>query len=158
MAIRQLNARGLLDRSIGADLFRHTLARIPSLFGRLQYFASLRDPNTGAYRHYGLSSAFGREQSAQALRLSHTRTFREWLQAPLRQRQEDLQAYLASLNDPKGLVVGYWLESQSYLAAVPDSASRAEREHFTKHVERLLRNVKAGGGAEAKDPKSEPRT
>lgn len=158
MAIRQLKPRGVLDRTVGADLFRHTLARIPSLFGRLLYFASLRDPNTGAYRHYGLSSAFGREQSAQALRLSHIRTFREWLQAPLRQRQDDLHLYLESLGDPKGLVVGYWLEAQSYLASVPDSASRAERDHFAKHVERLLRNVKAAGAAEAKGPKSGPRT
>lgn len=158
MAIRQLKPRGVLDRSVGADLFRHTLARIPSMFGRLLYFASLRDPNTGAYRHYGLSSAFGRDQSAQALRLSHVRTFREWLQAPLRQRHEDLQGYLDSLGDPKGTVVGYWLEAQSYLTAIPDSATRAEREHFSKHVERLLRSTKAAGAGEAKGPKSGQQT
>ncbi len=107
MAMRSFKPRGLLDRTPGADLFRHTLARIPSHFGRLMYLSSLRDPNSGAYRHYGLQAAFGREQSSVALQTSHTRTFRDWLKLELSEKHADLLAYLESLDDPNGLVVKY---------------------------------------------------
>jgi hypothetical protein len=46
----------MLERSATADLFKNTLSRIPTLFGRLAYLASLRDSNSGIYRHYGLAS------------------------------------------------------------------------------------------------------
>ena len=109
-----------------------------SVFGRLLYLGSLRDPNTGAYRHYGLTAAFGKEQSAQALLLSHRRTFREWLRFSLEERQADLASYLETLDDPKGKVVDYWLESKGYLAGLPDSASKADRELYESELENLL--------------------
>jgi hypothetical protein len=149
MAISRLRPKAVLDRSASADLFRHTLARIPCMFGRLMYFGSLRDPNTGVYHHYGLTSAFGREQSIEALRLSHLRTFREWLRLPLREKHADLEAYLESLDDPKGLVVGYWLESEGYMGCIPQGASKADREYYSNDLKRLLRglSVAAGGGS-----------
>jgi hypothetical protein len=158
MAMRSFQPRGTLDRSAGANLFRYTLARIPSVFGRLMYLSSLRDPNTGTYRHYGLQAAFGRDQSIQALTTSHTRTFREWLKLPLSEKHTDIATYLESLDDPKGLVVSYWLESQGYTGCVPDTATKADRALFLDDAGRLLAALKRSNGGGSSDPKSSRRT
>ena len=84
----------MLERNALADLWKHTLSQIPNTYGRLAYLASLRDPNSGSYRHYGLSAAFGREDSTLALRKSHEDTFLEWLQMPLSAKTEALRAHL----------------------------------------------------------------
>lgn len=151
MAMRGFKPRGTLDRSAGADLFRHTLSRIPSLYGRLMYLASLRDPNTGAYRHYGLANAFGREQSAQALETSHTRTFREWVNLNLEEKHTDLLAYLNTLDDPKGLVVRYWIESKGYAGCIPDSAGKADRALYLADIEGLLVVISRSSGGASTD-------
>lgn len=152
MAMRSFKPRGFLDRSPGADLFRHTLARIPSQFGRLMYLSSLRDPNTGVYRHYGLQAAFGRDQSIAALQASHTRAFREWLKLDLREKHSDLVAYLDTLDDPKGLVVKYWVESKGYSGCVPDSAGKADRALYLEDIQRLLTAVSRSNGASSPAP------
>lgn len=155
--MRSMKVRGMLDRSATADLFRHTLARIPSLYGRLMYLSSLRDPNTGAYRHYGLATAFGRDQSSQALETSHARTFREWLRLDLQEKHADLLAYLNTLDDPKGLVVSYWMESRGYLGCIPDNASRADRLHYIGDIQQLLATVNYSNGGGSKGPRSSRR-
>src|SRR6478672_862944 len=66
--------KGMLERNALADLWKHTLSQIPSTYGRLAYLASLRDANSGVYRHHGLSAAFGREESVSAMRKSHQDT------------------------------------------------------------------------------------
>ena len=90
--------KGMLERDALADLWKHTLSQIPSVYGRLVYLASLRDPNSGAYRHHGLSAAFGREQSTYALRKSHEQTFLEWLTMPLTAKNADFRAYFQSVS------------------------------------------------------------
>jgi hypothetical protein len=130
--------KGMLERTATDDLWKHTLSRVPTVFGRLMYLASLRDPNSGIYRHHGLSAAFGREESNRALKDSHRQTFREWLKLPLADRSRDLILYLSELEDPKSAVVNHWLNSKLYRDQVPSSARRMEREHFNQDFEILL--------------------
>ncbi len=155
-AMRSLKP-GVWDRSASADLFRHTLARIPSLFGRLMYLNSLRDPNSGVYRHYGLATAFGRDQSMQALESSHAKTFREWIKLSLREKHADLVTYLETLDDPKGLVVRYWLESGGYVGGIPDAASKADRAAYMGDVRQLLTVISRSSDGASTDPKSSRR-
>lgn len=156
-AMRSIKPGTVWDRSASADLFRHTLNRIPSLFGRLMYLSSLRDPNSGVYRHYGLATAFGKDQSAQALESSHSRTFREWVKVSLQEKHADLVSYLETLDDPKGLVVRYWLESGGYAGCVPDSASKADRALYMEDVGQLLTVISRSSDAASSDPKSSRR-
>src|SRR6202158_3406870 len=118
----RFRSKGMLERTALADLWKHTLSQIPTVYGRLAYLASLRDPNSGAYRHHGLSAAFGREESARALKQSHERTFSEWLNLALAEKSGDLKTYLESLENPQGIVVNYWLRSDHYRTYIPDSA------------------------------------
>jgi hypothetical protein len=160
--MRQLRPRGVLERSVGADLFRHTLSHIPTVYGRIAYLASLRDPNSGTYKHHGLSASFGRDQTIKALEVSHTKSFREWLKLPLREKSSDLIEYLNSLGDPRSVVVRHWLRSRTYLSVIPDTATGAETAFYTMDIEALLSALSHSGfthGADAgaPGPKSLPQ-
>ncbi len=130
--------KGVLERNALADLWKHTLSQIPNTYGRLVYLASLRDPNSGAYRHYGLSASFGREDSLVALRKSHEDTFLEWLQLPLSAKTADLREHFQNLEENPRAVVTYLARGMSYLGQAPDAASRAQRRQFQQEMEILL--------------------
>ena len=85
------------DRSAAADLWRNTISQIPSVFGKLVYLASLRNPNNGAYEHHGLALVFGEDEANKALRNSHNKVFAEWLSFNLEQQKADLDLYISGL-------------------------------------------------------------
>lgn len=127
-----------LERSALADLCKHTLARIPTASGRLIYLATLRDVNSGTYRHHGLIAAFGRDEAVRALRESHQATFQAWMNLSLAEKSEDLQEYLRSLDDPQEEVVEYWLQSGVFRSYVPAFAMEMETDLFCRDLETLL--------------------
>ena len=134
----RVKGRGSLERSAAADLFKHTISRIPSVFGRVFYLAGLRDTNSGIYRHHGLSATFGRQESIDALAASHYRCFQEWLQMPLAAKHADLFEYFGPLEESAADIVKHWRNSRIYLTYMPDSATDAERELFVKELEILF--------------------
>jgi len=140
--------KAVLERSAIGDLWKHTLSRIPALYGRLTYLASLRDPNSGAYRHHGLSAVFGRDESGKALRESHEQAFVEWLKMSLAEKHEDLRRHLALLEDPQGMavdqavVVEHWLRTGIYRTMAPSAARPVEAELFSRDLEALLETLR----------------
>jgi hypothetical protein len=149
-----------LERNALADLCKHTLSRIPTLSGRLIYLATLRDVNSGAYRHHGLATAFGRDEAARALRESHQNAFHDWLKLSLAEKNDDLREYLLALDDPKEEVVEHWLRSGIFRSYVPATARDGETELFCHDLEILLQLLKneaiklrprSGGGARDQD-------
>src|SRR5690348_10217431 len=114
--------KSALERSAAGDLWKHTLSQIPTAYGRLSYLASLRDINSGIYRHHGLAAMFGREESSKALRESHEESFREWLNLPLRDKKHDLMQYFAGLDDPMNIVVEHLADSGIYRHQIPARA------------------------------------
>jgi hypothetical protein len=132
----------MLERSAKADLFKNTLARIPTLFGRLAYLASLRDSSSGVYRHHGLASIFGRDESRKALLESHQAVFQEWLNMSLAEKKEDLSEYFDGLEDPRPTVLEHWTRIPTYRSYMPASARPSERELFGIEFEVLLEAFK----------------
>jgi len=136
------NSNRSVDFKAKANLWRVTLLRIPSLFGRLAYFAALRDPATGEYQHWGMSEIYGRKETKKAFRQSHAEIFSEWLSLDPAQREVDFGLYRSGL-EAEGLdaleVVGR-LESQRRL--VPVSTRQAEREVFQRVLIALLERLK----------------
>ena len=127
-----------LERTALADLWKHTLSRIPTVSGRLAYLATLRDPASGSYRHHGLFASFGRDEAVRALRESHQKEFQSWLSLPLAEKSEDLREYLLRLDDPLDQVVNHWIKSGTYRAYVPGTARDVEVELFCRDLEILL--------------------
>jgi hypothetical protein len=129
---------GDLDRGAAANLWRRTLAQIPSVFGRLVYLSSLRDTNSGIYQHHGLALAFSAEEAHKALAESHERSFSEWLNSSLAQQKADLDLYLSSLTPNRRPVIESWLKLAPYGNLAPSTARESERRLFSRDFQLLL--------------------
>jgi hypothetical protein len=140
------------DRSAASDLWRNTLSQIPTTFGRLIYLASLRDQNTGAYRHHGLEQLFGQEQSEQTLRQSHNQIFSDWLCFNLEQQKNDLEAYLDELNEDKKIILATWIRLSPYRSYIPAAAREVERNLFITDLEMVLELLRYDYAVASPDP------
>src|SRR5579884_2105772 len=127
-----------LGNDAAADLWQHTLCHIPTVFGRLVYLASLRDPVTGKYEHHGLALMFGREESSKALKKSHVRAFREWLLFNLEEQKADLDLFRSSVLKEKPDAVRFWSTAKNYRSFVPSAATAPERKLFASNLEAML--------------------
>jgi hypothetical protein len=112
------------------DAWRKTLSQIPTLFGRLVYLASLRDPASGRYRHEVLNTLMDPEDSDRALSRAHHRLFSEWLAHPMAEQRSDLDEYLRTAGAPR--------DSRQYHNLVPPRARDVERQLFLSDLETLL--------------------
>ena len=138
-----------LEGDAGSVLWRRTLSQIPSLFGRLAWLASLRNPHTGVYEHHGLGVLFGPERASKALRLSHLACCRDWLKSSLEEQMADLRLYLSEQQQGAGEVVENWQDVDFWRTILPASIRGAERAQYMAEVGMLLsllRNEASGGG------------
>ena len=135
-----------------ADLWKHTLSRIHTVFGRLVYLTSLRDGNTGVYRHHGLTMAAGEETAGRTLATSHLGCFREWLALPLREQHDDLRDYFSEQEAELKVIVGAWSRLGSYRNLIPEGAAAAEGQLFLSDLESLVAALKNECGVERSDP------
>jgi hypothetical protein len=113
-----------------AELWRKTLSRIPTHFGRLVFVASLRDPLTGQYSHPPLSHIVGRDITDRTLCHSHHEIFSEWLGFSLALQKADLDEYLRGSESP--------LELVPYRDIAPGTAHQVERQLYLTDLETLL--------------------
>jgi hypothetical protein len=135
------------------DLWRHTLARISTMFGKVLYLASLRNQTSGVYEHPGLARMVGEEEAGETLRRSHMRVFQDWLCLNLEQQKADLQEYLAETPDPAA-VLANWVASAAYQSWVPSSAQEVERRLFVGDLETLLALLRREYAASSPDSES----
>jgi len=135
------------------DLWRHTLARIPTLFGRVLYLASLRNQTSGAYEHPGLAQMVGDDEAEETLRRSHARIFQDWLCLTVEQQKADLQEYLAETPNPAATLAD-WAASAVYRGWAPAAAQDAERRLFVGDLEILLGLLKREYGDVSPGPES----
>ena len=136
-----------------ADLWRHTLARIPTLFGRVLYLSSLRNQTNGVYEHPGLAQMVGDEEAGETLRRSHAQVFQDWLCLNLEQQKADLEEYLTETPNPAAMLAD-WAGSTAYQSWVPSTAQEVERRLFTGDLETLLALLRREYGAASPDPES----
>jgi hypothetical protein len=141
-----------LDRGAVSNLWRNTLSQIPSVFGRLVYISSLRNPNNGRYEHHGLALIFGEEDANKALRKSHLQIFAEWLTFNLEQQKVDLDVYIEGLPDDRATVVENWIKLAPYRNLIPGLARRVERRLFIADLTTLLEALKNAAGGAAPSP------
>jgi len=142
----------VFDRSATSDLWRNTLSQIPSVFGRLVYLASLRNPNNGSYEHHGLSLVFGEDEANRALKDSHLAVFTDWLTFNLEQQIADLDLYLAGLFEDKRLVVETWVRLAPYQNLIPASIRGVERRLYISDLAALVELFRNVYGVAAPDP------
>ena len=114
--------------------WRSALDRIPTVLGRLNYIAGLRDPVSNSYSHPSLSQALGEEETDRTLRHCHYEVFSEWLALGLEDQKSDLSAYLAA----EGLAPGELRPRD----LVPPQARDVETRLYLTDLETVLELVK----------------
>jgi hypothetical protein len=128
------------------DVWRHTVARIPTVFGRLVYLASLRNPATGLYEHPELAQMCGTGPAADTIRRSHAWVFRDWLSLNLEQQKSDLEEYLAEQSRNRSLALEDWLRAAEQDHLVPDAAENVECQLFQADLSTVLSLLKRESG------------
>lgn len=141
-----------LERGAAPDLWRNTLSRIPTRFGRLVFLSSLRDQNSGVYEHHGLMQIFGAKEADTTLRQSHEAVFSDWLRLHLEEQKTDLEEYLSSLAEDMKTVLSTWLRLCPYRNLVPSNAREVERKLFLVDLEAVLEVLKNERGVASPDP------
>jgi hypothetical protein len=153
MSTRQFRPDRRSGEEPAGDLWRHTLARIPTLFGRVLYLASLRNQTSGVYEHAGLAQMVGEEEAGETLRRSHARAFQDWLCLNLEQQTADLREYLAETPNSAATLAG-WAASSPYQRWAPPTAQDFEQRLFAGDLEILLALLRRELGAVSPDPGS----
>ena len=147
-------AQGRYNQASAVDHWRHTVARIPALFGRLVYLSSLYNQSSGSYEHGGLAQMYGHAQASETLRRSHAQVFQDWLCLNLEQQKADLQEYLGELpGDPAAVLAG-WRLLMPYRNLVPATAQEVELRLYLTDLEALLEVLRHEYGAASPDPES----
>ena len=145
-------ASDALDRRAVADLWRHTLSQIPTVFGRLVYLAGLRNSNSGRYEHHGLDLVFGPDEATRALKQSHKKVFAEWLGFDLEAKMADLNLYLSDLPEGKRTVLRAWAKFEPYKTLLPVGAKDVERRLYLADLRAILETLRNGDAGDGPDP------
>jgi len=135
------------------DLWRHTLVRIPTLFGRLLYLASLRSQTKDGYEHPVLAQMVGVEEAGETLRRSHTRVFQDWLCLNLEQQKADLHEYLEESPNPAETLAN-WAASTAWQNWMPPTAQDVERRLFLGDLDTLMALLRREYAVVSPDPGS----
>jgi len=130
-------------------MWRKTLLQIPTVFGRLVYLASLRDPGTGRYSHEALLRMLGPEDTDRTLCHNHHQVFSEWLGFSLSDQKSDLDEYLN--------LSGHSRQALQYHNLVPPTARDVERQLYLTDLETLLELLKYERGGAFSFPGALPR-
>jgi hypothetical protein len=133
-------------RGPAAELWRKTLSRIPTHFGRLVFLSSLRDTLSGRYAHPPLSQIVGCEIADRTLCHSHHEIFSEWLGFSLAQQKADLDEYLATSHAP--------LELIPYRDIAPATAHQVELQLYLTDLETLLELLRFEHGGASPVPEA----
>ena len=120
------------------DMRRHTLAKIGRPLDRLIYLASLRDYNTGAYYHDGLSSRFSPDAVCEALAGCHQEVFRQLFFCSLEDLVNQLEAYVDSTHAARVDFIAAWQGLEPYRVAIPVDTDAVSAEFFFSNLKIAL--------------------
>jgi hypothetical protein len=130
------------DETPAAELWNRTVLQIRSIFGRLVYLASLRDPNSGVYQHFGFSQRFNEKIADKTIARSHQNVFADWLCLSLEQQKSDLELYLDSLDADRGKILANWREWAPYMSWIPSHTRAADRELYRSDLEIIVEVIR----------------
>jgi hypothetical protein len=129
------------NRRVIQDFTSTTLAVIPSAFARLAYMASLRDLSSGRYEHDGLMAVYQREPVQQALQQCHEEIFERILESSLQEQEQDLRAYLETMELGAAVTAAHWRKLEAYRTLLPLEAPGYLKELFCSNIRALLEMI-----------------
>lgn len=126
-------------KSAVEDLQSRTLRAVSGLLGKLDYLASLREPD-GSYSHWGLARVHGEPATQRALGDEHRGVVTRILRTPLRTLLNDVD----ESTTPKGVGSVVFLEQMNDRASqvVPGAPGAGTERHLNSVLRALLRLAK----------------
>ena len=129
------------------------LSLIDSHYGRLVYLASLLNPNTGCYEHFGSTSTESEPVISLFLQRSHEESFHSWSRYSLEKKMADIQFYIAGLGSvDKVRLLDAWLRLTPYKNLVPAQIQGPERQKYISDFEAILGLLRNVYGVSSPDP------
>jgi hypothetical protein len=120
------------------EFWESTIAETATVWGKLVYLASLRDENSGTYRHYALEKRFPAEECHQILQQSHRTVFYDWLGLTLEEQKDDLLEFWRNLGTDLTAVLTTWDKLEPYRLYLPAETSHGDRELFLTDLRTIL--------------------
>ena len=114
------------------------LSSLPNDLTRLIYLTSIRDSNSGTYRHHVLSREFDPMEAHSVLEAWHQQVFARLITSPVPKFVEELEGYLRYSRAERERFITAWKTLQVYRAAIPLQAPRRAREIFFLNVATAL--------------------
>ena len=136
-----------LDKDAGAlsriDEFvwkasEQVLAPLPNDLTRLIYLASIRDYNSGTYRHPQISRQFNALTAHEAFEIWHEEIFARLLTNSVGDYVKQLEGYLRYSRAERAKFISTWKSLQAYKAAVPLRVPRRACRTFFLNVDTAL--------------------
>ena len=114
------------------------LSSLPNDLTRLIYLTSIRDSNSGTYRHHVLSREFDPEEAHSVFEAWHQQVFARLITSPVPKFVEELEGYLRYSRAERERFIAAWKTLQVYRAAIPLKAPKRAREIFFLNVATAL--------------------
>ena len=114
------------------------LAALPNDLTRLVYLASIRDYNSGTYRHPILSRQFDATTADQAFEICHQQVFARLLADPISKYVEQLEGYIRYSRAERSRFIAVWKSLQAYKATIPLKVPRRACEAFFLNIKTAL--------------------
>lgn len=114
------------------------LSSLPNDLTRLIYLTSIRDYNSGTYRHHVLSRQFDPTEAHHVFEAWHQQVFARLLTIPIRKYVEEIEDYIRYSRAEREPFITTWKGLQAYRAAIPMKAPRRACETFFLNVRTAL--------------------
>ena len=114
------------------------LSPFPNDLTRLIYLASIRDYNSGTYRHPVLSRRYEAMVAHRAFQICHKQVFGRLLTDPINKYVEQLEGYIRYSRAERDLFITAWKSLQAYRATIPLQVSTRASELFSLNVKIAL--------------------
>lgn len=110
------------------------LGPLPNDFTRVIYLASIRDYNSGTYRHPVLSRQYEATVADRGFKICHQEVFARLLANPISKYVEQLEGYIRYSRAERRLLIATWKSLAAYKAAIPSQAPARACELFFLNV------------------------
>ncbi len=142
----------LNSRDMSAEVRVREITQIQTSYGRLVYLASLRNPDSGRYEHYGSESSLPSAVNKELARL-HEKIFREWVTYTLERKKADIELYIAGIElGDRAELIDAWLRLTPYKNLVPAAIQGPERQKHISDFEAILGLLKNVHGVASPNP------
>ena len=134
----RLEQKELTINEVALRASEDILSALPNDLTRLIYLASIRDYNSGTYRHPVVSRQFESTAAHRAFQVCHQEVFARLIADPVNKYVEQLEGYIRYSRAERNLFIASWKALQAYRAAIPMQASRRACETFFLNVKTAL--------------------